>query len=38
MVNKFKLDAQLIPLMHSELVKERSEAGVLYLVAIPVAR
>lgn len=29
-----ELRSQLIPLMHSELVKERSEAGQVYLVSI----
>ncbi|MEE8420859.1 MAG: hypothetical protein V3R92_05305 [Dehalococcoidales bacterium] len=29
-----ELDAQLSPLMHSELVKERGEAGSLFLVAV----
>ena len=33
-----ELDLHLQVLMHSELVKERSEAGVQYLIAVPVPR
>ncbi len=33
-----ELSLHLNVLMHSELVKERSEAGVMYLIPIPVAR
>jgi hypothetical protein len=33
-LNEAELDAQLTPLMFSELVKERSEAGKTYLVAV----
>ncbi len=33
-----ELALHLNVLMHSELVKERSEAGVMYLVAVPVPR
>lgn len=33
-----ELALHLQVLMHSELIKERSEAGVLYLVAIPVSK
>ncbi len=32
------LDAQLVPLMHSELVKEHSEGDKMYLIPIPVAK
>jgi predicted HTH transcriptional regulator len=28
------LNAQLVPLMHSELIKERSEGGKMYLIPI----
>ncbi len=33
-----ELTLHLNVLMHSELVKERSEAGVMYLIAVPVPR
>ncbi len=33
-ISEVELDAQLSPLMHSELVKERGEAGNLFLVAV----
>jgi hypothetical protein len=33
-LSKVELDAQLTPLMHAELVKERGEAGSLYRVAV----
>ncbi len=37
-LSDLELSAQLIALMHSEMVKERSEAGKQYLVPIPVAK
>ncbi|MFQ5996941.1 MAG: hypothetical protein ACE5KP_04885 [Dehalococcoidales bacterium] len=33
-LSEAEIDAQLTPLMHSELVKERGEGGKLYLVTI----
>lgn len=33
-LSEYELDAQLTPLMHSELVKERGEEGSLFLVAV----
>ncbi len=36
-ISQEELKAQLIALMHSEMVKERSEGGKQYLVTIPVS-
>jgi predicted HTH transcriptional regulator len=33
-LSEVEIDAQLTPLMHSELIKERGEGGNLYLVPI----
>ncbi len=33
-LSEFDLKAQLLPLMHSELIKERSEGGQMYLIPI----
>ncbi len=33
-LSEAEIDAQLTPLMHSELVKERGEGGSLYLVPV----
>lgn len=33
-ISKLDLEAQLVPLMHSELIKERSEDDMMYLIPV----
>ena len=37
-LSELDLKAQLVPLMHSELIKEHSEGGTMYLIPIPVSQ
>jgi len=37
-LSELDLKSQLVPLMHSELVKERSEGDTMYLIPIPVSQ